>query len=143
MAFVFYKQYDSMDCGPCSKAHQKIEHLLEKNNNIKVKLIFKTPLEANSASYQATAYLMAAAKAYPSIIQKVLDDWYLSDPKDLNAYKLKYPISDSIEGLDASIKTMQHWCDGMQIYGTPTIFLNGYKLPDTYAVEDISYFLAD
>jgi uncharacterized membrane protein/thiol-disulfide isomerase/thioredoxin len=130
-------------CGPCSKAHQKIEHLLEKNNNIKVKLIFKTPIDANSASYQATAYLMAVAKAYPSIIQKVLDDWYLSDPKDLKAYKLKYPISDSIEDLDASIMTMQQWCDVMQIYGTPTMFLNGYKLPDTYAVEDISYFLAD
>jgi hypothetical protein len=86
---------------------------------------------------------MAGAKAYPSIIQKVLDDWYLSEPKDLNTYKLKYPISDSIEDLDASIRTMQQWCDGMQIYGTPTIFLNGYKLPDTYAVEDISYFLAD
>ena len=39
------------------------------------------------------------------------------------------------------IEAMDNWCKAMDVRATPTIFLNGYKLPDAYSIEDLQYFL--
>ena len=35
---------------------------------------------------------------------------------------------------------MYHFCEEMKITGTPTIYINGFRLPDTYSVKDLKYF---
>lgn len=45
-------------CGPCSKAHLKIEKLLDEIPSLKVKIIFTTPDAIDSETYKATAYLL-------------------------------------------------------------------------------------
>jgi hypothetical protein len=37
---------------------------------------------------------------------------------------------------------MLDWAEKKQITHTPTIFINGYELPSTYAVEDLKYVLS-
>ena len=41
------------------------------------------------------------------------------------------------------INLMDKWCKQMKIKATPTIFLNGYQLPDAYNIEDLQYFLLE
>ncbi len=41
------------------------------------------------------------------------------------------------------IDAMDKWCNAMEIKTTPTIFINGYQLPDAYSIEDLQYFLSE
>ena len=33
------------------------------------------------------------------------------------------------------------WCQMVNIVATPTIYVNGYELPNWYKVEDLIYFI--
>ena len=33
------------------------------------------------------------------------------------------------------------WCQSANIEATPTKYVNGYKLPDWYKIEDLKYFI--
>ena len=33
------------------------------------------------------------------------------------------------------------WCDETKIEFTPTFFINGYKLPKNYKIDEVKYFL--
>lgn len=65
----------------------------------------------------------------------------LSEKKNYDDYALKYPINGELTDQNNKIVQMQKWCDTMGISGTPTIFLNGFQLPDSYGIEDLPYFL--
>jgi hypothetical protein len=34
-------------------------------------------------------------------------------------------------------------CESSEIYFTPTIFFNGFQLPDAYSIGDLKYFPAE
>ena len=132
-------------CGPCAKAHEKIEALMEHNDTIKVKIIFTTPdLEAHSA-IKPTRHLMAIAAKNNTeeMLKKSLDDWYLPDKKDYDLFASKYPMNDELLQQGDKIEAMGKWCNEMEIKATPTIFINGYQLPDAYGIEDLQYFLLE
>ena len=38
------------------------------------------------------------------------------------------------------IKTYPSWKEKAQLRATPTILVNGYKLPENYKIEDLRYF---
>ena len=40
-------------------------------------------------------------------------------------------------------KQKDEWCREMDISAIPTIFINGYQLPDAYSIEDLQYFLLE
>lgn len=81
-------------------------------------------------------------------LKKALDDWYLSEIKNYDAFAAKYPPDSYREngGLEKQgnkIEAMDKWCKEIDIAFTPTIFINGFQLPGAYSIEDLQYFLAD
>ena len=36
---------------------------------------------------------------------------------------------------------MKNWCDEAEITGTPTIFINGKRLPDNYRIDELKNIL--
>ncbi len=132
-------------CGPCSKAHPKIEELLEENANVKAKIIFTTPNDEAHHAIKPTRHLMAIAEGSKNekIIKQSLDDWYLAENKDYELFAKKYPMNGELERQGDKIEAMNNWCKAMEVHATPTIFLNGYALPDAYSIEDLKYFLAE
>ncbi len=132
-------------CGPCAKAHPKIEHLLEEIPNLRAKIIFTTPNEPEQLAYNPVSHLLAidAEVNGDKKINDALDDWYLADKKDYEIFAKKYPMNGELTKQGDKIKAMDKWCEGMDIHATPTIFINGYKLPDAYDIEDLKYFLAE
>ena len=132
-------------CGPCAKAHEKIEALLEHNNNVKMKLIFTTPDKDTHPSIKPTRHLMAIAEnTYDQqTLKQSLDDWYLPDKKDYDLFAAKYPMNGELLQQGTKIEAMEKWCSEIKISFTPTIFINGYQLPDAYNIEDLQYFLLD
>ena len=135
----------SPTCGPCGKAHPKIEELLEQNNNVKAKIIFITSNDESHHAIKPTRHLMAIASepGNEMKIKKSLDDWYLPEKKDYELFAAKYPMNGELLEQGNKIEAMDKWCRAMDIQATPTIFINGYQLPDAYSIEDLEYFLLE
>ena len=126
-------------CGPCAKAHPVLEQLVKANPKLQVKIIFTSTEFAEDKSATVAKHLLAIA-ANGDIIktQKALDDWYLTDKKDYEVFALKHPIdSDKLNQQNEMIYKMRDWCTKSDITYTPTIFINGYLLPDNYTIEDL------
>ena len=136
-------------CGPCSKAHPKIEELLEQNANMKVKIIFTTPNKEDNPAIKPVRHLLAIAEQNNNekIIKQSLDDWYLPEKKDYDLFAAKYPLNGAYSTasgeLGGAIEAMDNWCKKMEISFNPTIFINGYQLPNAYSIEDLQYFLLE
>ena len=74
-------------------------------------------------------------------IKQSLDDWYLPETKNYELFAAKYPMNGELLKQGNKIAAMDKWCKTMDINYTPTIFINGYQLPDAYTIEDLHYFL--
>ena len=72
-----------------------------------------------------------------------MDDWYLPEKKDYELFAAKYPMNGELLQQGNKIEAMDKWCKAMDIKATPTIFLNGYQLPNAYSIEDLQYFLLE
>jgi uncharacterized membrane protein len=132
-------------CGPCAKAHPKIDKLLEDIPNLKVKIIFTTPNQPEEAAYKPVSHLLAINEQdnNEKNIKQALDDWYLNDKKDYEIFANKYPMNGQLTKQGYKIELMEKWCKVMDINFTPTFFINDYQLPDAYSIEDLNYFLLD
>ncbi len=129
-------------CGPCAKAHPEIEKLLEENDNLKVQILFTATNDENDRKAPPVKHLLAIAEQQDErLIKHALDDWYLADKKDYDAFAGKYPMNGELKKQDAKVEAMHTWCDDTKIEFTPTIFINGHQLPDVYSISDIQYFL--
>jgi len=132
-------------CGPCAKAHPKIEKLLEEIPDLKVKIIFTTPNDPKHQAFEPVSHLLTISNQNKSdeIIKQALDDWYLADKKDYEQFASKYPMTVDPGKQANKIETMFNWCDDTNITFTPTIFINGYQLPAAYDIADLQYFLLE
>ena len=131
-------------CGPCAQAHPKIDRLLEENANVKVKIIFTVPNEEGHPLVKPVRHLLAIAEEVNDVkTQKALDNWYLAESKNYEIFAAKYPMNDELLKQGNKIEAMEKWCKATDIRFTPTIFINGYQLPDAYSIEDLQYFLLE
>ena len=86
---------------------------------------------------------IAAKNNTEEMLKQSLDDWYLPDKKDYDLFAAKYPMNGELLQQGTKIEAMGKWCNEMKIKATPTIFINGYQLPDAYSIEDLQYFLLE
>ena len=74
-------------------------------------------------------------------MEPILTEWYTDKKKNIEDFILKHPVKvQSTQWNNDNAKAMFHFCEEMKITGTPTIFINGFRLPDTYSVKDLKYF---
>lgn len=132
-------------CGPCARAHPKIEKLLDEIPNLKAKIIFTTPNDSENRAFNPTSHLLTVADECcdEKELKQALDDWYLSKKKDYNRFAEMHPITSSLGVQGEAIEKMYQWCMDMEISYTPTIFINGYELPVAWDIDDLSYFLLE
>lgn len=132
-------------CGPCSKAHPKIEQLLHRHPNLQVQILFMVPDEKGERPHTAASHLMAIAHTATgqAQVQQALDDWYLAETKDYEAFAAKYPLNGAVAAAAPTITAMEQWSLANDIRYTPTLFYNGYELPPEYNLEDLPYFLQE
>lgn len=134
----------STHCGPCSKAHPKIEKLLHENPGLNVKIIFAGSGSEYDPSTKPISHLLAIdAQGDKAITKRALNDWYLSNDKNYDHFAARYPVQGELQKQKDRISAMYNWCKQMKITQTPTYFINGYELPDVYDIEDLQYFLLE
>lgn len=125
-------------CGPCAKAHLQLEQILERNEDVKLKIIFTaTNNEHDNSAVVVKHLLRIAAEGNPAKTQKSLDYWYSAENKDYQAFAKKYPLSKDYFATENQVDAMSKWCTEAEITFTPTIFVNGFRLPENYNVEEL------
>jgi len=129
-------------CGPCAKAHPELEELIRSNNNLKVRVIFTATGEDNDVKTAPVQHLLAIQERDGhNKVSEALDDWYLSEIKDYPSFAERYPMNGELERQKHKIEAMRIWCDNMKIRVTPTFYINGHELPDSYQINDLKHIL--
>lgn len=129
-------------CGPCASLHPVLEEIITGNPNIKVKVIFTVSNGADDVRTPPAKHLLAiAALGDPKLTQQALDDWYLAPKKDYAVFAARYPMNGGLEDQHQHIAAMEKWCNDASIAYTPTLFINGYQLPENYRIEELKYIL--
>lgn len=127
-------------CSHCADAQVVLQRLMSKNNDIKLQIIFIFNPEGEE--YKLTPIDRFLSLYYEGLdMWPILTEWYTDKKKDAEEFIKKYPVkAQSIQQNNDNAKAMFHFCEEMKITGTPTIFINGFRLPDTYSVKDLKYF---
>ncbi|MEW4924704.1 cysteine peptidase family C39 domain-containing protein [Algibacter sp. 2305UL17-15] len=124
-------------CGPCAKAHTVLEGLVNAGK-INLQILFTAKSSTDTIGKPVSHFLAIDAKGDKKRTQQALDEWYLEDKKDYEAFANKYPMNGELDSQNHKIEAMRTWCDAEKIAHTPTLFINGHELPREYSVEDLT-----
>lgn len=128
-------------CGPCAKAHPKLEELVKKGK-INLRILFATSQNIDDPNTTIVKHFLALDdNSDKEKTKKALDNWYTSEKKDYQQFLTKYPMNGELEKQGDKITAMYNWCRKEKITHTPSIFINGFELPEEYQIEDLQYVL--
>lgn len=128
-------------CRPCAKAHHLISEWLEQRENLRIELLFYTNDDRNDFHTKIARHIIALSLSEDkSLIIQALNDWYNPNRKDQETWIAKYPVMINSVTLAASAK-QKVWREMANITFTPTVLVNGYKLPEPYRLEDLKYLI--
>ncbi|MDL2277484.1 thioredoxin domain-containing protein [Parabacteroides sp. OttesenSCG-928-G07] len=126
-------------CNPCEKMHYRIEDLLSRTDNgycIQYILTEFNQELANSSKLFIAMYQKMSAEDFLLFMH----DWYKNGKNNHLKFYEKYPFDKDDKALLTEYTNQNKWKSNTDIHGTPTVLFDGYKLPDKYKVEDLSYF---
>lgn len=129
-------------CGPCAKAHPVLDEIVHHNPEYNLKVIFTSTNEPQDRGGHVARHLLAIAqKGNLVTTQQAMDDWYQSKNKDYQNLTEKYPMNGEVEKQKETLEAMATWCKEAGITYTPTIFINGKRLPETYSIDELKNIL--
>lgn len=129
-------------CNPCAKAHAELEEILKHSTNIKLKIIFTSKNRDDDRGAIVVRHLLAiASEGDAAKLQQCLDHWYLAENKNYETFSQLYPMNGALEQQEPKIAAMGKWCEDAEIMFTPTIFVNGHRLPKNYDLQQLKHIL--
>jgi hypothetical protein len=117
-------------CGPCSRLHHEINKFLETNANIQCQYIFLGPPKALQI---ASIFL----DPHLSDKKELMDSWYQNIQQDSMKWINNHEASIENNNITEQFQIHSRWCDLAGITGTPTVFINGIKLPTAFKIKDL------
>jgi hypothetical protein len=122
-------------CGPCAQMHRAVEDLLSKRHNLRVEIIF---LACDGPTGRATTMLRHLLALGDKT--SALNDWYAQDAKDYAQWAKRWSANPEQTPFEQA-KEHCDWCRAAKVDATPTVFVDGYKLPEVYRLEDVQLVL--
>lgn len=130
--------FSNPHCNPCARMHKKVHKLLSESEDILIQYIFCSfgPEWEDSSKHLLAIYLnndlKKAANAY--------DEWFETGKDNIDDFVRKY--SDNIDSDLVQNEYSKHieWANINSMSSTPTVFINGYLLPNQYTIEDMKFF---
>lgn len=128
-------------CGPCAKAHETLDQWLSTRDDLKVKIIFSTANHDDDEKTKVSRHASALSLLNDTkLLESALNDWYKQGSKKYATWAEKYPVTFN-EEMKTVTEKQKEWCQLADITVTPTILVNGYKLPSPYLLEDIKFLV--
>lgn len=122
-------------CKPCATAHQYLGRLLLNHNDIQIRYIFVT----NSAPmHLASKYLVSAFLRYGEV---PINDWFNMDAAGRK--ELLKLIKNREDDKETEQELLRHkaFINRNNILWTPTILIDGHRIPPAYSIEDLTFAL--
>jgi uncharacterized membrane protein len=128
-------------CKPCAKAHKALDEWLAGRDDIKLQLLF-TPDKKDPDAQVAQHFMALKLTRDEQTLKQALNDWYSRKYKDYVSLVKHYPVNAYDPGYYMKyLKRQRNWLRIPPITATPTLFINGRKVPKNYNAEDIKYFI--
>lgn len=125
----------SLHCSHCAAAFAKISEVLNSNPDVLVNIVLTG---ADNKFLDTVHHLLKSSKEEKALY--MLDQWYKSDQVARSRFQDEYCLVD-VEDVSVEINIenrnlMQYY----EVTGTPSFFINGYRLPPQYEIDDITFF---
>jgi len=128
-------------CPPCSKTHKLLDALLDQHCDLQARIVFTANNTDNDIKTPVSRHLMALNNLPDkTIVKQALHDWYEQKQKNYEAWAKVYPVHLN-EAEYHKIDKQKAWCQMAEVAATPTLLLNGSRLPDLYQLTDLKYML--
>jgi hypothetical protein len=135
-------------CNPCRDQHEKLAELISiYPQAINLTIRFLNTSQDSTNAITPNQYILQYWKN--NILNKqdesketerLIHKWFKL--MDLNLFKIYYPLQGSIdESVQALEKIHSNWFRESQISHTPTLFINGLKMPKYYSTDDLAVLL--
>lgn len=120
-------------CQPCAKTHKIIEDLLSTNENLKCQVIFSASnIEGDKRGIVARTILSLPKNQQAD----ALHQWYENEERNIEKWQVQSGFTED-ENIEKIIAQHQLWCETAKIEGTPTLYLDGYTMPELYRLADL------
>jgi len=128
-------------CPPCSKTHKLLDDLLEQRDDLQARIVFTANNSENDIKTPISRHLVALNEFEDKeLVKQALNDWYEQKQKNYETWAKAYPVA--LNGVEYhKIDKQNAWCQLAEVTATPTLLLNGYRLPDLYQLPDLKYML--
>jgi len=125
-------------CGPCAKAHEQLDSLLG-NNDIGLTIRFTIHADnKEDRRTKAVEYILQCIPEKenynPEYKRQLLHDWF--HYMDLDKFSKEY-TPERENNVDDMLLQFDEWTKEAKIEATPTVFINGFKLPVQYSINDL------
>ena len=139
---VLISVFLSFHCGACAKKFDSVLKLIAYNYKIKVQLIFSPAKDEMSARlFKAIFRLIMSGQN-----NKVLDELKILYNTNIKARSKLLQINnipDVLDGFEDMINYNSMLFHNGNVTAVPSVYVNGYPLPDSYSVEDIRYHISE
>lgn len=130
-------------CGPCAVMHKEVSRLLQQYPDyFELQILHAATKTEHDKRNDAIKYLIGTYIKYDiEQVEEIYSEWYETGRIDLQNFRKKYPIDLDNPEIKQVFDSNSEFCMVANITETPTIYINGYKLPNWYNIEDLKYFL--
>lgn len=125
-------------CSSCSYVHHFFNEWLAWRDDFQVMTIL---VGYNDRHKKVILHMMALGLLDDrNIVKTAMDEWFNKADQTFEKWAEKHPVVIT-EQVNAAYTKVENWCEMVDIMSTPTILINGYKLPDAYQLEDLKYLI--
>lgn len=125
-------------CAPCARTHEILDELITRRD---IQVIVRFGIRVvNDEKTKAAEYLLKLLRHKPADYQRTaLHTWFRH--MNMDQFMKEYPLTVTP---DVSSLLIQHerWSEEVQIEFTPSIFINGYPLPNPYKPSDLPVLIS-
>ncbi|MCL1933940.1 MAG: thioredoxin domain-containing protein [Candidatus Azobacteroides sp.] len=126
-------------CNPCAKMHKRVEKILkDTKRNICIQYIFSS--FSPDLEFANKQLIAAYLENEQSEFERIIADWFEKGKPLKEAFFNDLHLNMNNPEIETEFQKHEAWREKTQLRATPTILVNGYKLPDNYKIEDLKYF---
>jgi len=131
-------------CNPCAKMHTRIDKLITRTGelacspNICIQYIFSAFGE--SLEYANRYFIAIYLERGKETAWQLYSEWFEKGKALKEEFFKSLQLDMTNPAIEVEFQKHQSWKEKTQLRATPTIIVNGYKLPENYKIEDLRHF---
>lgn len=129
-------------CNPCAGTHKLLENLVKWHPD-DLGLTIRFSLSTTSVNDKRIEAVTNILEAFDSSLQpghaNPVDNWFKW--MDIEKYKKAYGIGTNTNAHQTTLEKHIQWSGESKIKHTPSIFINGYEIPNKYGPQDLALLI--